>query len=113
MCVRGVLSGQGWWCVVGARAWNEIIRGCARVRRDLHQIPKIAWREERTSPYIKCVLDEGGGGWCSCAGTGGVAFIAQEVAGAGIGLRAGMDGLTVHEEAQVDYKSADDGLMHC
>ncbi|WP_243141187.1 M20 metallopeptidase family protein [Alkaliphilus pronyensis] len=88
---------------------DEIIK----IRRDLHQIPELAFEEYKTSKYISDYLKrlhinyEG-----EVAGTGIIANFKGTEGKRTIAFRADMDALTIEEEAEVEYRSIHSGKMH-
>ncbi|MFT7583483.1 MAG: amidohydrolase, partial [Myxococcota bacterium] len=82
-----------------------------RLRRDLHQIPELAFRERETSRFLREVV----GRYApteSVASTGFFADLGAEDAPLTLLLRADMDALPIQEENEVDYRSTHDGCMH-
>jgi amidohydrolase len=83
------------------------------LRRELHQIPEIGYKEEKTAAKICSVLDELGISYQTGVGkTGVVARIKSENTGPMVAFRADMDALPLHELNDVPYKSLHPGLMH-
>jgi hippurate hydrolase len=85
---------------------DEIIRH----RRTLHENPELSFQEYQTSEYIQRVLSELDIPFRVLAQTGVVAHI-----GSGercVALRADIDALPIHEEADVEFRSKNDGVMH-
>ena len=81
-------------------------------RRALHQIPETMYEEEKTSAYIRAVLDDLGVPYqWPVAGTGVVGTL-----GGGEGpvvvLRADIDALPVSEKTGLDFASKTEGRMH-
>ena len=89
---------------------NEMIE----IRRHLHQYPELSFEEENTAEYIKSfyqdknvkisqpVKDE----------HGIIVEINGGKEGRTIGLRADFDALPITEEADVPFKSTNEGVMH-
>jgi len=97
----------------------ERIRGyhaeLREIRRDLHAHPELAFEENRTSSVVAEKL----AGWGievhrGLAKTGVVGVIKgkKENSGKGVGLRADMDCLPMHETGNVPYRSQHEGRMH-
>jgi len=82
------------------------------VRRDLHQYPELMYQEYRTSQVIREHLDALGIRYRHPVAETGV--IAQVGTGQApcVALRADMDALPIHEEADVPFRSRHDGKMH-
>ncbi|WP_249870707.1 amidohydrolase [Oceanobacillus saliphilus] len=84
------------------------------IRRYLHQYPEVSFEEEKTAQYIadlyknKDVKVETNVG----NGYGIVVTIAGGKPGKTIGLRADFDALPITEEADVPFKSKNEGVMH-
>jgi amidohydrolase len=83
-------------------------------RHDFHQHPELAFEEVRTSGIVAEKLrafgvDEVVTG---IAKTGVVGVIRGSAPGPGIGLRADMDALPIHEQSGVPYASLTAGKMH-
>ena len=92
---------------------NEISAKVIEIRRYLHAHPEIAFEEVNTSKYIRSMLDEFGIEYkYPVAKTGVCALIKGGKPGKTILLRADMDALPIFEEAQCDFKSETDGMMH-
>ena len=83
------------------------------LRRELHQIPEIGYKEEKTATKICRVLDELGVPYQSGVGrTGIVARVKSQKEGPLVAFRADMDALPLAESNDVPYKSLHPGLMH-
>ena len=85
------------------------------MRRDIHAHPELAFNEQRTSNLVADRLT----GWGievhrGLAKTGVVAVIPgkKKASGRGIGLRADMDCLPMHERNTFEHKSQNEGRMH-
>ena len=85
------------------------------IRRDLHAHPELAFQESRTSAIVAQKL----AGWGvevhrGLAKTGVVGVIKgrSSASGRGIGLRADMDCLPMHETGSVPHRSQHEGRMH-
>jgi amidohydrolase len=97
----------------------ERIRGyhgeLTALRRDIHAHPELAFSESRTSDLVAQKLS----GWGvevhrGLAKTGVVGVIQgkRKSSGRGIGLRADMDCLPMHERNEFPHKSKNEGRMH-
>lgn len=84
------------------------------IRRYLHENPELSFKEEKTAQYIadfykdkdvKITTDVGNG-------HGIIVEINGNAPGKTIGLRADFDALPILEEADVAFKSKNDGVMH-
>src|SRR5438094_6343741 len=85
------------------------------VRRDIHAHPELSFQEDRTSALVADKL----AAWGievhrGLAKTGIVGVIAgkKKASGRGIGLRADMDCLPMHEKNNFAHKSQNEGRMH-
>ena len=83
-------------------------------RRQLHQIPELAFDLPKTAAFVADRLREIGVDELheGIAQTGMVAIINGQGEGPTIGLRADMDALPITEETGVDYLSGHAGNMH-
>ncbi|MFA7543125.1 MAG: amidohydrolase [Candidatus Cloacimonadaceae bacterium] len=92
----------------------------AQIRKDLHQIPELAFEEYKTKAYIKRAVE----GWLAEAdlpceliefqrSTGLLLVYRGAVAGGAFQLfRADMDALPLEEATGVDFSSRHPGIMH-
>ncbi|WP_174612790.1 amidohydrolase [Virgibacillus ihumii] len=84
------------------------------IRRHLHEHPELSFQEEKTAAYIidfykgKDVEIETNVG----NGHGIIVTINGTLPGKTVGLRADFDALPIHEEANVPFKSVNEGVMH-
>lgn len=84
------------------------------IRRHLHANPELSFKEEKTAQYIADfyqgkdvdVQTNVGNGY------GIIVTIKGDKPGKTVGLRADFDALPIHEEADVPFKSKNDGVMH-
>jgi hippurate hydrolase len=96
----------------------ERIRGyhaeLTEIRRDLHANPELAFDEKRTSSLVVAYLKKLGiEVHTGLAKTGVVGVIrGKKNGGKGIGLRADMDCLPLHEANTFHHKSKNQGRMH-
>ncbi len=82
-------------------------------RRDLHRHPELSWQETRTAGKVCQFLGQIGVAYRrDIAGTGIIADIPGQHAGAYIALRADMDALPVIEETGLPFASETEGVMH-
>ena len=94
----------------------ELLPEIKEWRHDLHENPEILFDTHRTSAIVEEKLKSFG---CDEVVTGigrtgvvGVIRGKANTSGKVIGLRADMDALPIHEQANVPYKSKVDGAMH-
>jgi IAA-amino acid hydrolase len=82
------------------------------IRRRLHRHPELMYEEVETSRLVRETLDSLGIEYrWPIAETGVVATLGNGD-GPCVALRADMDALPIHEEADVDFRSEVDGKMH-
>jgi hippurate hydrolase len=94
------------------RAYHAELR---EIRRDLHAHPELAFDENRTASVVVEYLKKFGiETHTGLARTGVVGVIRgkKEKSGKGVGLRADMDCLPMHETGEVPYRSRHEGRMH-
>lgn len=99
---------------------NQIHEGAARifdevrsVRRHLHRRPELSFSENETAAYLKAKLEAAGIEVSPpYAGTGFVARIYGRSGGRRMALRGDMDALPITEQNEVEYASANPGVMH-
>ncbi|MGH8811551.1 MAG: M20 metallopeptidase family protein [Advenella sp.] len=83
------------------------------LRRDLHQHPELAFREERTANRIAQFLRNLGlDPKCQVAGTGVVAVLDTGRPGRTVGIRVDMDALPMEETSDVPFRSTHPGVAH-
>ena len=80
-------------------------------RRQLHKIPEMGFKLEKTSEFIIARLKEMDIEYKIIAETGIVAIIHGGEKGGTVALRADMDGLPIKEETDLSYASSN-GCMH-
>lgn len=83
----------------------------SKIRKDLHKIPESGFNEFKTQKYIFEYLEKLQLEPIKCAGTGVVCFIDMGKDET-VALRCDMDGLSVEEKTNLDYKSTHQGMMH-
>lgn len=83
-------------------------------RRHLHANPELSFEEYQTSAYVTGRLEALGIPYEKKANTGILAWLQGKKAASDkvIALRADMDALPIHEANEVEYKSANEGIMH-
>ncbi len=91
---------------------REIQDWIVDLRRQLHRHPELQFEEVKTNQLVCETLDELGVAYTSpIAKTGVLATI-----GTGeepcVMLRADMDALPIHEQADIDFRPQRDGKMH-
>jgi amidohydrolase len=83
------------------------------LRRELHQIPELCYKEEKTAAKICQVLDELQIPYqTQVGGTGVVARLTSRKKGPLVAYRADMDALPLEESNDLPYKSKHPGMMH-
>ncbi len=90
---------------------NELRQELVALRRELHKIPELAFRERQTSRYLRGLVERYAP-TASVAKTGFYADLGPADASLTLLLRADMDGLPVTEETGVDFASVHQGRMH-
>src|SRR4051812_16340817 len=93
-----------------AARFNDILR----IRRHLHQHPELSFHEYKTSEYIQQQLTQAGIEFkAGFVKTGIVAIIkGKNPSQSTLLLRADMDALPIEEKNDVQYRSANKGVMH-
>jgi len=81
-------------------------------RRELHQIPEVAFQEVETTEYLAGVLDALEVNYRRLDGTGLVAEVAGDHPGPVVALRTDIDGLPVTEDTGLPFASRHPGNMH-
>ncbi len=83
------------------------------LRRDLHRYPELAFQERRTSKLIAAQLSSWGYEVTTgIADTGLVATLSNGTGTRRLGIRADIDALPIEEATELDYSSANPGVMH-
>lgn len=81
-------------------------------RRDLHEHPELSGQEYRTQEKIMKELDNLKIPYKKAGNTSLIATINSGKAGKTIALRGDIDALPIQEEADVEFKSKSQGVMH-
>ena len=82
-------------------------------RRQFHQYPELAFKEEMTAEFVSRSLTKLGiDHQTGVAKTGIVATIEGSGSGPVLAIRADMDALPIQEQNEVSYRSRHDGVMH-
>ena len=81
-------------------------------RRQLHRQPELMYEEVRTSHLVRETLEESGIPFRHPIAETGVVGTIGTGDGPCVALRADMDALPIHEEADVPFRSEVDGKMH-
>ncbi len=92
--------------------FDEVLKFAIDFRHNLHKNPELTWDEVDTAKAIRKILDEYNITWKKFAGTGTVAYLAQDKDGEHIALRGDIDALPLQEETKVEYKSQKIKCMH-
>ena len=92
-----------------ARAIADWIVG---LRRQIHRHPELMYEEVETSRLVRATLDGLGIPYRYPVATTGVVATIGHGPGRCIALRADMDALPIHEQADVPFRSEIDGRMH-
>jgi len=83
------------------------------IRRDLHQIPELGFKEEKTSAYVvKYLKNEGLEVRAGIARTGVVGLLETGFSGPTLLIRADMDALPIREDTGFAFASKHEGVMH-
>ncbi|HIA19533.1 MAG TPA: amidohydrolase [Planctomycetaceae bacterium] len=82
------------------------------IRRQLHRHPELMYEEFETSKLVQTHLSELGIPFEHDIAITGVVATLGNGNGPCVALRADMDALPIHEEADIDFKSEIDGRMH-
>ena len=94
-----------------SRLAGQVAPEMVELRRDIHRHPEVGWEEKRTTAKVVSALrDLGLEPHVRATGTGLTVDIGN--APPTVGFRSDLDGLTVHEEGAVDYRSTVPGVMH-
>jgi len=91
---------------------REIHDWIVQLRRQLHRFPELMYEEVKTSELVRQTLDELGISYQHPLAKTGVLASLGNGQGPCVALRADMDALPIHEEADVSFRSEHDGKMH-
>lgn len=91
---------------------HEIREWIVERRRRLHRHPELMYEEVQTSQLVRDTLDELGIPYRHPLAETGVLATVGGGDGPCVALRADMDALPIHEEADVPFRSEVDGKMH-
>ena len=97
------------------KLWNEALAiqdWIVQIRRQLHRFPELMYEEVKTSELVRRTLDELKVAYQHPIAETGVLATLGTGNGPCVALRADMDALPIHEEADVDFRSEHDGKMH-
>jgi IAA-amino acid hydrolase len=83
-----------------------------QLRRQLHRFPELMYEEVKTSALVRQTLDELDIPYRHPLAKTGVVATLGNGQGPCVALRADMDALPIHEEADVSFRSEVDGKMH-
>lgn len=85
-----------------------------QIRRQLHEYPELSFQEEQTAKYIADFYKDKDVDIQTNVGNGYgiIVTIKGSKPGKTIGLRADFDALPIVEEAEVPFKSKNEGVMH-
>ncbi|MDH7498887.1 MAG: M20 family metallopeptidase [candidate division NC10 bacterium] len=109
---RRAVKERDWAVIIMGRA-QEQKEDLVRIRRDLHQHPELAYREERTSQVVaERLAGLGLGVRTGVAKTGVVGLLNGKEQGKVIGIRVDMDALPIPDEKQCEYASDHPGVGH-
>jgi len=82
-----------------------------RWRRDLHKIPELGLKEEKTAIYLRNELTKMGYQYESIIGTGTIVYIDHNKEET-LAFRSDIDALEITEKNDIDFKSTHVGCMH-
>ncbi len=91
---------------------REIHQWIVEKRRAIHRHPELMYEEFETSRLVQNTLSELGIEYEKDVAVTGVVGLVGNGEGPCIALRADMDALPIHEEADVEFRSEIDGKMH-
>jgi len=91
---------------------KEIHQWIVEKRRAIHRHPELMYEEFETSKLVQNTLSDLGIEYEKDIAVTGVVGVVGNGEGPCIALRADMDALPIHEEADIDFRSEIDGKMH-
>ncbi|MCC7265308.1 MAG: amidohydrolase [Candidatus Latescibacteria bacterium] len=91
---------------------KSIAEWIVSLRRQIHRHPELMYKEIKTSLFIRATLDELGIPYRYPLAETGIVATLGDGKGACVALRADMDALPIHEEADVPFRSEVAGRMH-
>ena len=91
---------------------REIHQWIVEKRRAIHRHPELMYEEFETSRLVQNTLSELGIEYEKDIAVTGVVGLLGNGEGPCVALRADMDALPIHEEADVEFRSEIDGKMH-
>lgn len=84
-----------------------------QIRRQLHQIPEVGFKEFKTKAYLEEKLRTYGVTYKEVGATGLIAIVSGESSSSKVlGIRCDIDGLEVREETGLPFSSTHEGCMH-
>lgn len=94
--------------------WIQIARGLqseiVEMRRHLHSIPELGFKEEKTAAFVAKVLEQSG--YVVRRQVGKTGVVADLGPRPSVAIRAEMDGLPLPESTISVYRSCHDGISH-
>jgi IAA-amino acid hydrolase len=91
---------------------KSIAEWIVNLRRRIHRHPELMYEEVETSRLVRVTLDELGIPYRYPLAETGVVATLGDGTGTCIALRADMDALPIHEQADISFRSEVDGKMH-
>src|SRR6185369_3824751 len=91
---------------------RELQHWLTGIRRQLHRNPELGYQEHQTSALIRQHLQELEIDFDYPVATTGIVARIGRGQGPCVALRADMDALPIHEEADIDFRSEVPGKMH-
>lgn len=95
------------------RIVKDNIDDVVKWRRYIHENPELSFQEYETTKYIKDIIETLDNVEIIYEGeTGLVASLKGDKPGKRVALRADIDALPIDEQTEIDFKSANSGVMH-